>query len=320
MYRCHLCTSTDLRLFSSPDAKDGRTLTLALCLKCSLVQQTNLPNQAELHEYYSRSYRQDYKHAVEPTPYRVHRAGRVAQHRLGRMLAHLQPHHQSLCDVGAGGGEMVYLAQQAGLAARGLEPHQGYSEFARTQYGVTIDTGGIDQLTHACVDVVTLFHVLEHLPNPKQAMDQIHRALKPGGLLVLEVPNILQWDASPSNIYFGAHLYYFNRHTLLALTSAHFEPATICDEGNLWAVLRRSDQITEFDWPTAPSVNDAIERFDQKGWWSYLTKGQGWRKPWKRLQQRHEEKAATGLSPKGILDRIGMDRARITANASQIGI
>jgi 2-polyprenyl-3-methyl-5-hydroxy-6-metoxy-1,4-benzoquinol methylase len=308
MYRCHLCASADLRLFSRPDAKGGPRLELALCHRCSLVQQSTLPGQAELHEYYSRSYRQDYKGAVEPTPYRVYRAGRVALERLGRMLTHLQPQHQSLCDVGAGGGEMVYLAQQAGLAARGLEPHQGYSEFARAQYGVAVDTGGIDRLTTACTDVVTLFHVLEHLPDPLQAMAQIHRALKPGGLLVVEVPNLLQWDASPSNIYFGAHLYYFNRHTLLALTSAHFETVTICDDGNLWAVLRRRDQATRMEWPDAHGVEEAIARFDQKGWWSYLTKGQGWRKPWRRLQQRQQEKTARDLSPRDILNRIGMGR------------
>ncbi len=308
MYRCHLCASTHLRLFSQPDAKSRQVLSLALCRDCSLVQQSSLPDQAELHEYYSRNYRQDYKQSVVPTPYRVHRAGRVALERLNRLLPHLNAHHHTLCDVGAGGGELVYLACQVGLQARGLEPHEGYSEFARKQYDVAVETGGIDGLSPASADVVTLFHVLEHLPDPLQAMAQIHQGLGPGGLLVIEVPNILQWDASPANIYFGAHLFYFNRHTLLALASAHFEPVSVVDEGNLWVVLRRRDHVVAPQWPRASEVNLAIERFDQKGWWSYLTRGQGWRKPWKRLRQRQDEKTAAGLTPQRILDRLGLNR------------
>ena len=308
MYRCHLCASADLRLFSPTDAKNRQPLSMALCRSCSLVQQTQLPDRAELHEYYSRQYRQDYKQSVTPTPYRIHRAGRVALERLSRLLPYREPHHQLLCDVGAGGGELVFMAHQAGLSARGLEPHEGYSEFAREQYGVSIETGGIDQLTPGCADVVTLFHVLEHLPDPMRAMAQIHEGLRPGGLLVIEVPNILQWDASPSNTYFGAHLFYFNRLTLLALASAHFEPVSVCDDGNLWAVLRRRDQVASPQWPQAQEVMAAIERFDQKGWWSYLTRGQGWRKPWRRLKQRQEEKKAAPLTPRRILERLGLHR------------
>ncbi len=308
MYRCHLCASTDLRLFSQPDAKSRQRLSMAVCKACSLVQQATLPDQAELHEYYSNSYRQDYKQSVVPTPYRVHRAGRVALERLGRLLPHREAHHLTLCDVGAGGGELVYMARQAGLDARGLEPHRGYSEFAREQYDVAIETGGIENLAPASADVVTLFHVLEHLPDPMQAMAHIHRGLRPGGLLVIEVPNILQWDASPANIYFGAHLFYFNRHTLLALASAHFEPVSVHDEGNLWVVLRRRDRVVEPQWPNETEVKLAIERFDQKGWWSYLTRGQGWRKPWRRFKQRQDEKTAAGLTPRRILDRLGLNR------------
>ncbi len=306
MYRCHLCASAEMRLFSRPDAKNRQNLSLALCRTCSLVQQSTLPDEALLHEYYSRNYRQDYKLSVEPTPGRVHRAGRVALERLSRMLPYKEASHQRLFDVGAGGGELVYLAHRMGMSARGLEPHEGYSEFARQNYGVEIETGGIAQMQPACADVVTLFHVLEHLPDPKEAIATLHRSLNPGGLLVMEVPNILQFDASPSNIYFGAHLFYFNRHVLLALTSSHFEPLSICDGGNLWMVLRRRDHVVSAKWPDSLVVAEAIDRFDQKGWWAYLTRGRGWHKPWKRLRQYQDERTVSGLKPKEILDRLSI--------------
>ena len=199
---------------------------------------------------------------------------------------------------------MVYAAQQLGLQARGLEPHEGYSEFAREHLGVEVHTGKLDLLAPTSADVITLFHVLEHLPDPRQAMWQLSQGLKPGGLLVIEVPNILQWDASPSNIYFGAHLYYFNRLTLNSLAEPYFEAISILDDGNLWAVFRRRETVIQSAPPHPRDVAAAIEQFDQKGWWSYLTRGQGWRKPWLRIQQMRDEKTSAGQSPQAILDRL----------------
>ncbi|MDI9331060.1 MAG: class I SAM-dependent methyltransferase [Alphaproteobacteria bacterium] len=303
-YRCHFCNSECLRLFSKSDAKKGIPLDLGLCTECSLVQQVRLPTQAELHEYYSREYRQDYKHTVVPTPQRVHRAGRVASIRLRQIMPHLSPTHTQLCDIGAGGGELVYLAQRAGLNSSGLEPHEGYSAFAREQYGAAIHTGGLEQLPPASADILTLFHVLEHLPQPQQAVAQLQAGLRPGGLLVIEVPNILQFDASPHNTYFSAHLFYFSRPALLALLSSHFECVHCLDQGNLFAVFKRRDMVVPRQMPRADQVGEVMALFDQKGWLTYLTRGRGWRKLAARLMQLKEERSVRQLRPREILDRL----------------
>ena len=211
-----------------------------------------------------------------------------------------------LIDVGAGGGEFVYLATKRGLNARGLEPNIGYSEFAHREYGVSIKTQSIESLAEGSADLVSMFHVLEHLPKPTWAVEKIFRALRDDGLLFLEVPNILQLDASPHNIFFRAHLFYFSLTTLASLTSPFFTLIASEVDGNLRLLFKKRPVISPMRLPSQGSVQKDLARYHQKSWWTYLTTGKGYRKLFSRPKRIFEELSIRSHRPRDLLDTLHM--------------
>ncbi len=304
MTKCKLCFN-DLNSFKLiKDAKSREKLEIAFCECCGFVQQKNIPNDDELKIYYSHTYRQDYKKTYRPKLKHVYRAGGAAIDRLEMLLRHTENSNAlKLLDIGAGGGEFVYLACRTGFRAFGIEPNFGYSEYARDEYGVEVSTSTIDELPKESSDVVTLFHVLEHLAKPEETVKRIYETLNPNGYLFIEVPNILQNDASPHNIFFKAHLYYYSVDTLMAVTSKYFEALEINDNGNIRAIFKkRSVPLFEILLPNKASVKRAKQRLDEKGWVEYLFIGGGIYKPFKRVKQLFFEKNLNYPRARAVLD------------------
>ena len=99
----------------------------------------------------------------------------------------------SLLDFGSGKGKFASLAKKDGWQVRCVETAAGRAEYAKNIYGLDVDTryysGG--KLFADEFDVITLFHVLEHLPDPQNLLDElIDHNLAKDGLVVIEVPNI----------------------------------------------------------------------------------------------------------------------------------
>lgn len=306
MKSCRLCSSSFMKNWTSKDAKSGETLYLGLCGGCGLVQQVDLPTDEELRIYYSHNYREDYKSTHQPKAKYVYRAGRAAKDRL-RFIerAGVHPKGQRLLDIGAGGGEFCYLAGRAGFAAEGIEPHIGYSEFARDQYGISIQTCGIADLKDKQAEVVTMFHVFEHLANPNDVMKKIWSVLSDDGHLVIEVPNIHQADASPHNIYFKAHLFYYSRFSLMCAASQFFELVCVEDSNNLFMAFRKRHQpLAMRVAPSIAQIKITATRLEQKGWKEYMTEGEGWRKLFVRIGKKLREQTIKLLSPRDILDKV----------------
>jgi SAM-dependent methyltransferase len=96
-----------------------------------------------------------------------------------------------LLDIGAGRGRFVAEARAAGWYAHGIEPSARGVEGARA-IGVQLQRTGLDdaQIPAGSLDAATLWHVLEHLDDPGPALARIAGWLRPGGLLLVGVPNL----------------------------------------------------------------------------------------------------------------------------------
>lgn len=302
---CDFCGSVNREQINKVDAKSNSPLSVVLCCDCGFVQQSVTPTDDELRIYYSHHYREDYKDTYHPKLKHVYRAGHAACDRLALLCTHIEDTSDiELLDIGAGGGEFVYLANRFGFKARGIEPNKGYSEFARHAYGVSVVTSMVEDLNVGSTDVITLFHVLEHMADPKAVMIRFWNILRPGGALFIEVPNILQADASPANIFFKAHLHYFSRFTLTAAASRYFSVVAIEDRGNLKILLSRRDTpLDGYILPTEQEVNYTRARLKAKGWFEYITVGGGWIKPFRKLAHMGYERTLEG-DARDVLDRI----------------
>jgi 2-polyprenyl-3-methyl-5-hydroxy-6-metoxy-1,4-benzoquinol methylase len=119
-------------------------------------------------------------------------------------------------EVGAGNGNVAIPLRKAGIAVIGIEPLRNGAE-SMANHGVTAYWGTLEDLAFPdeSIEVIGIFDVLEHLERPELVLSEIHRVLKPGGLLVTTVP-ANQWLFSDFDISIG-HFRRYSRKTLETL-------------------------------------------------------------------------------------------------------
>lgn len=126
-----------------------------------------------------------------------------------------------LLDVGCGGGRFLEKMQYFGWKVTGIEYAADIAREVEHKTGIKVHVGTLPHpdLQSQSFDAVTIWHVLEHVPNPAQFARVAVNLLRPGGLLVIEVPNI----ASDSFEEFGEHW----AHLELPRHFQHFSPETL---------------------------------------------------------------------------------------------
>jgi 2-polyprenyl-3-methyl-5-hydroxy-6-metoxy-1,4-benzoquinol methylase len=115
------------------------------------------------------------------------------------------PNGQRLLDVGCGSGTLIGLLKKRGLSVLGIDTSEEASQVAARESEVRVIVGTLDQAAFgiSLFDVVTMFHVIEHVTNPREVLGEVQRILKPGGILIAQVPNIDSWQFR----WFGAKWY-----------------------------------------------------------------------------------------------------------------
>ncbi len=305
-HRCLLCKNTDITIISEVDSKTSAQLPVGLCETCGLVQQTPAPTEEALSQYYKQEYRLEYKQSYAPKPKHVYRASKIARQRIN-FLNESKIYSGRLLDVGAGGGEFTYLAHRAGFRSKGIEPNIGYSEYARNEYDCSVITAEINSIKEK-YNIITLFHVLEHLPDPIKSFERLYNLLEENGVLFVEVPWIETNDASPRSIFFKAHIVYFSTATLIACASQYFEVIKIDTTSNLRILFKARKKPAPLRLPTPSSVTHLKRRMNEKGWFEYLFIGNGAVKPMKKILQGLEENRIRHLSGKQIIDRFSENK------------
>jgi 2-polyprenyl-3-methyl-5-hydroxy-6-metoxy-1,4-benzoquinol methylase len=230
--------------------RDGHPLRTVLCRTCGLVWTNPRPSAADMNAYYETTYRADYKGQAAPPLRKIVRGFLGASDRRRMLRSLLAPAPQEaarMLDVGCGAGELLYLMRRDGVDASGLEPGIEFAEFARTVLRVPTQTAAVDGATvsDASLDLVTMFHALEHVPDPRSTLNTVRRWLKRGGRLVVEVPNIAALVQAPSHQYHYAHLHHFTGRTLGALGESAglrlVDTRYTEDRGNVICVFERAD-------------------------------------------------------------------------------
>jgi SAM-dependent methyltransferase len=108
-----------------------------------------------------------------------------------RSILALHPERGAILDIGCGRGVMLGIFRKRGWEAVGTQLSRTAAEAARRLRGIDVRVGELPDLAlpAGSFDVVTIFHVLEHLADPPRYLAEIRRILAPGGLFVVEVPD-----------------------------------------------------------------------------------------------------------------------------------
>ena len=145
------------------------------------------------------------------------RVDRIARHdellrevgrRLASRLEYIRLAPQRILDVGCGRGEWLEVLKEAGLQAQGVDSNRVLVERCKS---LSLDVSETEALVHLhslaenTLDAVTAFHFVEHLAVKTlvRFLDEVCRALKPGGIFILETPN-------PENLLVGSCNFYLD--------------------------------------------------------------------------------------------------------------
>jgi 2-polyprenyl-3-methyl-5-hydroxy-6-metoxy-1,4-benzoquinol methylase len=141
-----------------------------------------------------------------------------------------RPTGKRVIDIGAAGGSFLAMARERGYEVSGCEPSVWMCEFAGSHYGLELRGGTIFDFPEGTrCDLLSLWDVLEHTPDPRAVLERAHDLLEPGGTIAISVPDYGSWVAkllgSRWPFLLTVHLYYFERRTLAELLRrTGFEP------------------------------------------------------------------------------------------------
>ena len=132
----------------------------------------------------------------------------------------------SLLDIGAGTGEFLKAAKEKGWLVEGVEPNAKAVKIA-AEKGLSLESS-LEPLKNRTFDVVTLWHVLEHMHNLDQTILDLERLVNPNGTLIIAVPNFKSFDAKHYGKFWAAydtprHLWHFSQKSLRLLFNNQFE-------------------------------------------------------------------------------------------------
>jgi 2-polyprenyl-3-methyl-5-hydroxy-6-metoxy-1,4-benzoquinol methylase len=128
----------------------------------------------------------------------------------------------SLLDIGAGTGDFLKTAKDKGWEINGVEPNENARDLAASKN--IILKKSIEDFTGNTFDVITLWHVLEHLPNLEETIHKIENLLAPGGTLIIAVPNYNSFDSNYYKSHWAAfdvprHLWHFSQSAMKVIFS-----------------------------------------------------------------------------------------------------
>ncbi|MGO4817184.1 class I SAM-dependent methyltransferase [Flavobacterium sp. W22_SRS_FP1] len=136
------------------------------------------------------------------------------------LINSLQPGKGRILDIGAGTGDFLSVAKQNGWQTIGLEPNDKAKAIAlKKEVSFVEDTS---ELEDRSFDVITMWHVLEHVPDLDSQIKELKRLLKPNGSLIVAVPNFKSFDAKHYGAFWAAydvpiHFWHFSKKAVKML-------------------------------------------------------------------------------------------------------
>ncbi|MCL9804136.1 class I SAM-dependent methyltransferase [Flavobacterium amniphilum] len=130
------------------------------------------------------------------------------------LITSFYPAKGSLLDIGAGTGDFLVTAKVQGWKTTGIEPNKNAKNLAISK-GIGFEKS-IESIEKQQFDVITMWHVMEHVPDVVHQIKELKRLLKPDGTIIIAVPNYKSYDATYYKEFWAAydvprHLWHFSK-------------------------------------------------------------------------------------------------------------
>lgn len=227
---------------------------IMVCEDCGLLYTTPKPSDEKLGDYYkSDEYysHQENKKGFIPRVYEAVKSVNL-KHKIAIATQGKEPYR--LLDIGCGVGDFLHFAEQNGWQCTGAEPSEDAASIAKKRIKAEIMLPkDLEKLPDKSFDVITMWHVLEHVSDLQWQVNQLNRLLKKGGRLVIALPNFRSYDAQYYKDKWAA--YDVPRHL------NHFSQDSIAKIFNINGLVKKTTQKLVWD---AFYISFMSEKYRQK--------------------------------------------------------
>jgi len=226
---CALCKSNNVELLF--ETKDyfltQEPFSIYRCVDCNYAFTHPIPPINQLEKYYNSNDYLSHTAAEKGLLNKLYQLLRAINLRRKEAIISTYSDPGELLDIGCGTGEFLNYCKSKNWLVTGVEPNQKARQFAMEAYHLTVyPEEKLTQLPNEFYDTITLWHVLEHVPDFNERISQIKKLIKPDGIILLALPNV---DSPDANKYGGfwagldvpRHLHHFTPAAISILARLH---------------------------------------------------------------------------------------------------
>ena len=183
---CALCDYSDFRF-----VVERKHFRIDMCQSCELVQVTNVPGEEKLYQIYDTAWFEYYYAGLEKSVRQQRYVYLNFKNKLEQIERRIGGQGKILV-VGCSFGFFLDSARQRGWFVEGLDVSAHIVEYARSKLNLSVQCVPITEANYPekSFDVITMWYVMEHLPNPKASLRYLSHLLKDNGILVIGTPNV----------------------------------------------------------------------------------------------------------------------------------
>lgn len=226
---CPICNGSNLNSFliCEDHTVSRETFNIVQCISCSFKFTNPRPSEDKLGEYYkSEEYisHSNTKKGIVNYLYQT-----VRKYTLLKKLQLISKFYKTgnILDIGCGTGEFLNICKKAKWNVLGIEPDVDARKMAIENYNIDVkEETELKNLTDVSFELISMWHVLEHVPRLNERMEEIKRILKNDGIIIIAVPNCNSLDAKIYKNNWAAydvprHLYHFTPNDIEKLALKH---------------------------------------------------------------------------------------------------
>ena len=222
--KCPICGQSHFKkvMTCTDHYATGESFDLCRCLSCGFMFTQEVPVEAEIGRYYESpdyiSHSDTHKGLMNSIYHKVRKYMLLKKASLVKKSSGLVC--GSILDIGTGTGYFINTMKEKGWKVSAIEKNEKARIFAKEHFGINVNTPeSINSIKEKSFDVITLWHVMEHLEQLDTTWKNLNKILKDSGVLIVAVPNSSSYDAQLYGDKWAAydvprHLWHFTPDTM----------------------------------------------------------------------------------------------------------
>jgi len=219
---CEICGNNNFSVYmeSFDYFLSKEKFTIVRCEKCGFLFINPRPDIIEISRYYKSKEYISHSNSKKGLINKIYHIVRRRNHKNKYKIVQKYKNNGSILDIGCATGEFLNFFKNCGWNVMGVEPDTDAQNLARTQYSLNVLSESVlNERPKEKFDVITMWHVLEHVHQLSIKIEQIKNYLVDDGIVIIAVPNAASKDADIYRNFWAGydlprHLYHFTQKSI----------------------------------------------------------------------------------------------------------